>query len=119
MFDPLAKSLEFDPARKETTMRGFVDDKDMTEQNSDFPARPVHRKQLQFVLMSLKPGEEVHPDRDQFFRVEQREGEVSIDGHTTATLHALRTARTRRWHGARHKGDAMASKEHFAGQTTE
>ncbi len=35
-------------------------------------------------LMSLKPweeiGEETHGDGDQFFRLEKREGEVTIDG---------------------------------------
>jgi mannose-6-phosphate isomerase-like protein (cupin superfamily) len=34
--------------------------------------------------MTLQPGEEigeeVHPDRDQFFRIEQGEGRVDIDG---------------------------------------
>jgi len=42
---------------------------------------------LQLVLMSLKPGEEVgeevHEDHDQFFRVEEGEGQVVIDGATT------------------------------------
>jgi mannose-6-phosphate isomerase-like protein (cupin superfamily) len=39
---------------------------------------------LQLVLMTLQPGEEigaeVHPDRDQFFRFEQGNGAVDIDG---------------------------------------
>lgn len=39
----------------------------------------------QLVLMSLKPGEEigmeVHPDNDQFFRFEQGQGKVVIDGN--------------------------------------
>lgn len=39
---------------------------------------------LQLVLMTLRPGEEigeeVHDDRDQFFRFEQGEGAVDIDG---------------------------------------
>jgi mannose-6-phosphate isomerase-like protein (cupin superfamily) len=39
---------------------------------------------MQLVLMSLKPGEEigdeVHDDRDQFFRVEAGEAEFLIDG---------------------------------------
>ena len=69
-------------------MRGFVADiEDMTEQNSDFRRVLYTGKQLQLVLMSLAPGEdigeEVHPDRDQFFRVEKGNGEVWIDGHTT------------------------------------
>jgi mannose-6-phosphate isomerase-like protein (cupin superfamily) len=43
-------------------------------------------RHLQLVLMSLAPGEEigaeVHEDRDQFFRVEMGEGEVTIDANT-------------------------------------
>ena len=43
---------------------------------------------MQLVLMALKPadeiGEEVHEDRDQFFRVEQGAGEIRIDGAATA-----------------------------------
>ena len=39
---------------------------------------------LQLVVMSLEPGEEigeeVHDDRDQFFRIEEGEGMISIDG---------------------------------------
>ncbi|HYJ30928.1 MAG TPA: cupin domain-containing protein [Allosphingosinicella sp.] len=41
-------------------------------------------KNLQLVLMTLPPGcdigEEVHDDRDQFFRIEEGEGEIRIDG---------------------------------------
>lgn len=131
-------------------MRGFVDDiEDMTEQNSDFRRVLYTGKQLQLVLMSIEPGEdigeEIHPDRDQFFRVEEGKGEVWIDGHRSkieSDSAILVPA------GARHnvkntgekplklytlyappehadgtvqatKADAMASKEHFAGQTTE
>ena len=39
---------------------------------------------LQLVLMAIQPGdeigEEIHDDRDQFFRVEGGEGEIWIDG---------------------------------------
>ena len=39
----------------------------------------------QLVLMSLKPGEEigmeVHPDNDQFFRIEKGQGKCIIDGN--------------------------------------
>ena len=42
---------------------------------------------MQLVVMSLKPGEdigmEVHPNVDQFFRIEQGEGKVVIDGEET------------------------------------
>jgi mannose-6-phosphate isomerase-like protein (cupin superfamily) len=42
---------------------------------------------LQLVLMSLEPGEDIgletHEDTDQFFRVEEGQGVVSIDGNQT------------------------------------
>jgi mannose-6-phosphate isomerase-like protein (cupin superfamily) len=131
-------------------MKGFVDDiEDLTEHNSDFRRVLYTGKHLQLVLMSLKPGEdigeEVHPDRDQFFRVEKGKGEVWIDGHRKfikADVAIVVPA------GARHnvkntgdkplrvytlygppehadgtvhhtKADAMAAHEHFAGVTTE
>ena len=131
-------------------MRGFVADiEDMTEQNRDFRRVLYTGKQLQLVLMSLEPGEdigeEVHEDRDQFFRVEQGEGEVLIDGHRTAiksdfavvvpagARHNVRNTGSRSMKlytlygppehedGTVHvtKADAMASHEHFAGKTTE
>jgi mannose-6-phosphate isomerase-like protein (cupin superfamily) len=70
-------------------MKGFVDDiEDLTEDNDDFRRVLYTGKHLQLVLMALKPGEEigeeVHEDRDQFFRVEEGEGEVLIDGHRHA-----------------------------------
>lgn len=69
-------------------MKGFIDDiEDLTEENTDFRRVLYTGKHLQLVLMSLKPGEEigeeVHEDRDQFFRVEEGEGEVVIDGRRT------------------------------------
>ena len=131
-------------------MRGFVDDiEDMTEHNSDFRRVLYTGKNLQLVLMALAPGEdigeEVHPDRDQFFRIEKGKGEVSIDGRKSkieSDSAILVPA------GARHnvkntgdkplklytlygppehvdgtvhatKADALAAKEHFTGKTTE
>ena len=66
-------------------MKGFVGDiEEQAEDNSDFRRVVYTGKNLQLVLMSLKPGEdigeEVHKDRDQFFRVENGKGEVLIDG---------------------------------------
>ena len=66
-------------------MKGFVDDiEKRTEENEDFRRVLYTGHHLQLVLMSLKPGEEigeeVHEDRDQFFRIEEGEGEVVIDG---------------------------------------
>jgi len=69
-------------------MKGFVADiEELTEDNKDFRHVLYTGKHLQLVLMALKPGEEigeeVHPDHDQFFRVEKGKGEVWIDGKRT------------------------------------
>lgn len=66
-------------------MKGYVDDiEDVTEENEDFRRVLYTGRNLQLVVMSLPPGcdigEEVHEDRDQFFRFEEGEGEVHIDG---------------------------------------
>ena len=66
-------------------MKGFVANiEKLTIDNTDFRRVLYTGQNLQLVLMSLKPGEEigaeVHDDIDQFFRVEQGEGEVHIDG---------------------------------------
>ena len=65
--------------------KGFTEDIErLTEDNEDYRRVLYTGKYLQLVLMSLKPGEEigeeVHEDRDQFFRIEKGEGELSIDG---------------------------------------
>lgn len=67
-------------------MKGFVADiEELTEKNDDFRRVLYTGRNLQLVLMSIEPGgeigEEVHNDRDQFFRVEKGKGEVVIDGH--------------------------------------
>ena len=131
-------------------MKGFVQDiEDLTEDNRDFRRVLYTGKHLQLVLMSLKPGEEigeeVHTDRDQFFRIEEGEGEVVIDGKRTPVEedHAIVVPA-----GARHnlinsgdeplllytlyappehrdglvqktKKDAEEQEEHFDGKTTE
>jgi mannose-6-phosphate isomerase-like protein (cupin superfamily) len=69
-------------------MKGFVDNiEDRTVKNSDFRRVLYTGKEMQLVVMALEPGEEigeeVHEDRDQFFRVEQGRGEVLIDGTRT------------------------------------
>jgi mannose-6-phosphate isomerase-like protein (cupin superfamily) len=66
-------------------MKGFAADIEaLTEQNADFRRVLYTGQNLQLVLMALKPGEEigeeVHEDRDQFFRFEAGEGAVIIDG---------------------------------------
>lgn len=131
-------------------MRGFVDDiEHLTVRNSDFRRVLYTGHQLQLVLMSLRPGEdigeEVHPDRDQFFRVESGQGEVWIDGHPTGiTSNAAIVVPAGARHNLKNTGDtplklytlygppehadgtvhatkaeALSSKEHFSGQTTE
>jgi len=65
--------------------RGYCDDIErLTLANEDFRRVLYTGEHLQLVLMTLHPGEEigseVHEDRDQFFRVEQGEGAVDIDG---------------------------------------
>jgi mannose-6-phosphate isomerase-like protein (cupin superfamily) len=58
---------------------------DLTEENSDFRHVLYTGKTMQLVLMALEPGEEIgeeiHRDRDQFFRVEKGKGELLIDGN--------------------------------------
>ena len=66
-------------------MKGYCDNIErVTTENDDFRRVLYTGKHLQLVLMTLKPGEEigeeVHDDRDQFFRIEEGEGEVRIDG---------------------------------------
>jgi mannose-6-phosphate isomerase-like protein (cupin superfamily) len=131
-------------------MKGFVRDiEQSTVQGSDFRRVLYTGKNMQLVLMALKPGEEigeeVHPDRDQFFRVEKGEGEVSIDGLPTkiksdvaiivpaGARHNVRNtgdqplklytlyAPPEHVDGTVHvtKADAQAKEEHFDGRTTE
>ena len=131
-------------------MKGFVDDiETLTEENTDFRRVLYTGKNLQLVLMALQPGEEigeeVHDDRDQFFRVEKGKGEIVIDGVTTnikTNIAMIVPAGAR--HNVRNTGDkalrlytlyappehldgtvhvtkaeADASDEHFDGKTTE
>ena len=131
-------------------MNGFVDDiEKLTTSNADFRRVLYTGKNLQLVLMALKPGEEigeeVHEDRDQFFRVEAGEGEVLIDGRTQAirsemaiivpagARHNVRNTGAQplkvytiygppeHKHGTVHrtKADAEAQEEHFDGVTSE
>jgi mannose-6-phosphate isomerase-like protein (cupin superfamily) len=66
-------------------MKGYVDNiEEATTSNEDFRRVLYTGKNLQLVLMTLQPGEEigeeVHEDRDQFFRIEDGRGTVYIDG---------------------------------------
>ena len=69
--------------------RGFRDNiEDLTEGNEDFRRVLYTGEHLQLVLMTLQPGEEigeeVHADRDQFFRIEEGAGVIDIDGRENA-----------------------------------
>ena len=66
-------------------MKGYCENiEKRTIQNEDFRRVLYTGHNLQLVLMTLPPGcdigEEVHPDRDQFFRIESGSGTVDIDG---------------------------------------
>ncbi len=66
-------------------MKGYVENiEEATIANQDFRRVLYTGKNLQLVLMTLPPGcdigEEVHEDRDQFFRIEEGRGIVYIDG---------------------------------------
>lgn len=66
-------------------MKGYCDNiEKRTVENEDFRRVLYTGHNLQLVLMTLPPGcdigEEVHPDRDQFFRFEEGSGVVKIDG---------------------------------------
>ncbi|MDD2577841.1 MAG: cupin domain-containing protein [Candidatus Dojkabacteria bacterium] len=64
---------------------GYIDDiEEKTLDNNNFREVLYTGKHMQLVVMSLKPGEEIgeeiHDHVDQFFRVEQGEAKVIIDG---------------------------------------
>jgi mannose-6-phosphate isomerase-like protein (cupin superfamily) len=66
-------------------MKGFVDNiEELTTGNKEFRRVVYTGQYIQLVLMSLKKGEEigeeVHVDRDQFFRIEKGKGVIVIDG---------------------------------------
>ncbi|MDD3932455.1 cupin domain-containing protein [Methanoculleus sp. UBA303] len=131
--------------------KGFVADIEKeTVKNTDFRRVLYTGKFSQLVLMCLKPGEEigeeVHDDVDQFFRFEEGEGAVVIDGvkHTvkdgsavvvpsSAKHNVLNTSKTANlklytiYSPPEHQDkvvrktreEAMAKEEHFDGKTTE
>jgi mannose-6-phosphate isomerase-like protein (cupin superfamily) len=66
-------------------VKGYCDNiEKQTVGNEDFRRVLYTGHNLQLVLMTLQPGEEigeeVHEDRDQFFRIEEGSGAVDIDG---------------------------------------
>lgn len=132
-------------------MKGYVVNLEKeTIKNSDFRRVLYTGKHCQLVLMSLKPGEEIgeetHPDVDQFFRFEEGNGKVVIDGVEHAVkngdgaivpagakhnvvnvsksvdlkLYTIYSPPEHQDGVMRHtRKEAMASEEHFDGQTTE
>jgi len=131
-------------------MKGYVDNiEDLAEKNEEFRRVLYTSKNLQLVLMALHTGEdigeEIHEDRDQFFRIETGNGEIEIDGVRSeikagsavivpaGARHNLRNSGTSALRlytlyappehrdGTVHstKADAEASEEHFDGKTTE
>lgn len=65
--------------------KGYVDNIEKATVENDLFRRVLYTGQnIQLVLMTLQPGEEigeeVHDDRDQFFRIEEGTGEIHIDG---------------------------------------
>ncbi len=65
--------------------KGYVEDIEKATVENDLFRKVLYTgKYLQLVLMTLQPGEEIgeetHDDRDQFFRIEEGEGEIHIDG---------------------------------------
>jgi mannose-6-phosphate isomerase-like protein (cupin superfamily) len=68
--------------------KGFVQDiEGLTETNKTFRKVLYTAKHSQLVLMSIKPGEDIGQEtheNDQFFRVEEGNGEVVINGERTS-----------------------------------
>ena len=66
--------------------KGYKDNiEKLTIENNNFRKVLYTGKHSQLVLMNLKPNEEIgmetHPENDQFFRFEQGQGKVVIDGN--------------------------------------
>jgi mannose-6-phosphate isomerase-like protein (cupin superfamily) len=132
-------------------VKGFVISLESeTRKNSDFRRVLYTGKHSQLVLMSLKPGEEIgmetHSDVDQFFRFDDGEGKVIIDGvehpvkngtgvvvpagakHNVVNtskqkelkLYTIYSPPEHQDKVVRHtKAEALAKEEHFDGKTTE
>jgi len=132
-------------------LKGYVVDIEKeTKKNTDFRRVLYTGKYSQLVLMSIKPGEEIgeetHKDVDQFFRFEEGEGKVIIDGvehrvkdgnavivpagakhnvintskRVNLKLYTIYSPPEHQDGVVRHtKKEAMATEEHFDGQTTE
>ena len=132
-------------------MKGFKDNiEKLARENTNFRRVIYTSKHSQLVLMSLLPNEdigmEVHKENDQFFRIENGNGKIVIDGFerevangdavvvpagsqhnvtNTSSTEPLKmyTIYSPPHHkdGTMHvtKADAAADSEHFEGATTE
>ena len=71
-------------------MKGYIKNiEDETKSNDNFRKVLYTGKHSQLVVMSLKPGEEIGEEvheGDQFFRFEQGEGKIIIDGKETSVV---------------------------------
>jgi mannose-6-phosphate isomerase-like protein (cupin superfamily) len=70
-------------------MNGYINDiEKQTLENENYRKVIFTGKEMQLVLMTLLPGqeigEEVHEEHDQFFRVEEGEGIVTMNGEQHA-----------------------------------
>ncbi len=132
------------------TKNGFaIDIEEETLKNTDFRRVLYTAKHSQLVLMSLKPGEDIgmekHDEIDQFFRFEEGEGMVIINGNEyvvkggsaaivpSGAMHNVVNTGKRSlklytiYSPPEHqdkvvrktKADAEASEEHFDGKTSE
>ena len=93
-------------------MKGYCDNiEQRTVENEDFRRVLYTGHNLQLVLMTLPPGcdigEEVHEDRDQFFRFEDGRGQVDIDDNTYDVEDGSGViVPAGAWHNVRNTGDA-------------
>lgn len=129
-------------------MKGFVQNiEKLTVENDNYRKVLYTGKHMQLVLMTLQAGEEigreVHEGHDQFFRIEEGQGRISIDdneydvkdddamivpagawhnvvntGSTPLRLYTLYGPPEHR-EGVLHPTKADEKEEHFDGTTTE
>ena len=128
-----------------------ADINEATIANNDFRRVLYTGEYIQLVAMSLAPGEEigeeVHEDRDQFFRFEEGEGVVVIDGKENrvednfsvivpagckhnvkntsdeplqfSTLYGPPEHKDKTVHKTKEQAEADEERDHFDGKTTE
>jgi mannose-6-phosphate isomerase-like protein (cupin superfamily) len=145
----LGQMQPYETLARGVDMNGFVQNiENIAVKNEDFRRVVYTAKSSQLVLMALKPKEEIGAEvhkLDQFFRVEEGQGEAVLDGVRTQILagyavlipagtnhNIINTGKTamklytiysppNHRDGVVHhtRADAIADKEHFDGKTTE